>query len=171
MNRIKAKTEDSKAKTNLDFYQELKKNKKPIKKTPNQKSSLKRTTVKQRNQSSQDKTAAKQTDGRTKPKNKSVRKPVIIDLPAPGATQARKADNTLKSLTIQAAALKNRSEADELVRKLKQKGYPAYKTVGAVPNKGVWFRVRIGEYSSKEAAAGTISRLKKDGFKPYLVTR
>ena len=95
MNSIKAKTEDSKAKTNLDFYQELKKNKKPIKKSPNRKSSLKRTTVKQHTKSSENKTSVKQTDGRTKPKTKIAKKPVVIEMPAPNATQARKADNTV----------------------------------------------------------------------------
>jgi cell division protein FtsN len=171
MTRIKTKTEDSKAKTNLDFYQELKKNKKPVKKTPNPKNSLKRTTVKQRPQSSEEKTAVKQTDGRTKPKSKSVKKPVVIDLPAPDTAKAQKADSTVKTLTIQAASLKNRSEAVELVKKLNQKGYSAYKTVAVVPNKGVWFRVRIGEFNNKTEAASTMKRLKKDGFKPILLQK
>ena len=171
MTRIKIKTEDSKAKTDLGFYQELKKNKTPLRKTHNPKNSLKKTTAKQQTRATDNNIAVKQTQRKTKPKTEIAKEPVVIKLPAPNTTQTKKIDNTDKNLTIQAVSLKNRSDADDLVKKLKKKGYPAYTTVGAVPDKGVWFRVRIGKYSSKEEAAGTIARLKKDGFKPILLQK
>jgi cell division septation protein DedD len=73
--------------------------------------------------------------------------------------------------TIQAASLKKAKDADRLVAELKQKGYPAYRTIGKVAQKGIWFRVRIGEYQSKTEARQTLNKLKKLGLKPILVLK
>jgi cell division protein FtsN len=73
--------------------------------------------------------------------------------------------------TIQAAAVKDPKDADRLVEKLKKAGYPAYRVIGKIPGKGVWFRVRIGEYKGKAEAAGVMDKLKKDGLKPILVMK
>jgi len=73
--------------------------------------------------------------------------------------------------TIQAASVKDPKDADQLVQKLKKSGYPAYRAIGKIPGKGIWFRVRIGKYKSKSEALGIMKKLKKDGFKPILVLR
>jgi cell division septation protein DedD len=73
--------------------------------------------------------------------------------------------------TIQAASVKNAADADRLVAKLKKKGYPAYRAIGKVPGKGIWFRVRIGEYDSGTEARRTMTKLKKLGLKPILVKK
>jgi len=73
--------------------------------------------------------------------------------------------------TIQAASVKDPEDADRLVEKLKKAGYPAYRVIGKIPGKGVWFRVRIGEYKGKAEAMGVMDKLKKDGLKPILVLR
>lgn len=73
--------------------------------------------------------------------------------------------------TIQAASVRDSKDADRLVEKLKKAGYPAYSVVGKIPGKGVWFRVRVGEYKSKSEALGTMNKLKKDGLKPILVMK
>jgi cell division septation protein DedD len=73
--------------------------------------------------------------------------------------------------TIQAAAVKDSNDADRLVEKLKKAGYPAYRVIGKIPGKGVWFRVRIGEYRSKSEAAAVMDKLKKEGLKPILVMK
>jgi cell division protein FtsN len=76
-----------------------------------------------------------------------------------------------KKLTIQAASFRDPTDADQMVKKLKDKGFPAYKIIGVVPGRGVWYRVRIGNYGSSDEAAVTLKKLKKEGFKPYLVTQ
>jgi cell division protein FtsN len=76
-----------------------------------------------------------------------------------------------KNLTIQAASFRNPEDADQMVKQLKGKGFPAYKIIGVVPGRGVWYRVRIGNYGDKNEAAVTLKKLKKEGFKPYLVTQ
>jgi cell division septation protein DedD len=71
--------------------------------------------------------------------------------------------------TIQAAAVKKPEDADRLVAKLKEKGYPAYRAIGKVPQKGIWFRVRVGKYPSRSEASKTLQKLKKLGLKPIIV--
>ena len=73
--------------------------------------------------------------------------------------------------TIQAASVKKAKDADRLVAELKDKGYPAYRTIGKVAQKGIWFRVRIGEYQSKTEARRTLNKLRKLGLKPILVLK
>jgi len=73
--------------------------------------------------------------------------------------------------TIQAASVKDPKDADRLVEKLKQSGYPAYREIGKVPGKGIWFRVRIGEYRGKAEAMDVMDKLKKQGLKPILVMK
>ena len=73
--------------------------------------------------------------------------------------------------TIQAASVKDPKDADRLVQKLKESGYPAYRVIGKVPGTGIWFRVRIGEYGGKDEAMGVMEKLKKEGLKPILVMK
>ena len=71
--------------------------------------------------------------------------------------------------TVQAAAVKKMEDADRLVTKLKKKGYPAYRAIGKIPEKGIWFRVRVGKYQSRTEAKKTQQKLKKLGLKPIIV--
>jgi cell division septation protein DedD len=72
-------------------------------------------------------------------------------------------------VTIQAASLKDLAEADAMVKKLKEGGYPAYKTIALVPGKGIWFRIRVGRYSSRDTAGDVARKLKKEGYRPILI--
>jgi len=82
-----------------------------------------------------------------------------------------KKDKGEKNLTIQTASLKDSNDADRMVAKLKKKGYTAYKVIGVIPDKGIWFRVRVGYYEDSAEAADTIKQLKKDGIDAFLVNR
>lgn len=82
-----------------------------------------------------------------------------------------KKDKGEKNLTIQAASLKDPNDADRMVAKLKKKGYAAYKVIGVIPDKGIWFRIRVGYYENSAEAADTLKRLKKDGINAFLVKR
>jgi cell division septation protein DedD len=83
----------------------------------------------------------------------------------------KKTSTTGPIYTIQAASVKNAKDADRLIQKLKKSGYPAYRAIGKVPGKGIWFRVRIGEYNSKIEARRTLDKLKKLGLKPILIKK
>ena len=74
-----------------------------------------------------------------------------------------------KGYTLQVAAFKNEKDANNLVKKLKGKGYDAYRTLTKIEGKGIWFRVRVGKYRSRTEARATENKLKKSGMKPIVV--
>ena len=76
-----------------------------------------------------------------------------------------------KPLTVQVAAVKSEEEARQLSDRLRQRGYAAYIEPIAIPDKGTWYRVRMGEFPSKEFARSTVERLQKDGFAPAVVPK
>lgn len=82
-----------------------------------------------------------------------------------------KTDITNKNLTIQVASFKDPDVADKMVEELKIEGYPAYRSIGKVPGKGIWFRVRIGYFSSQSEAGSMLKMLKKDKLNAILVNR
>lgn len=88
----------------------------------------------------------------------------------PNAAKIR-AEPTAKLYTIQVAAFKAAGDADKLVAELKQKGYGAYRVIGKVPGKGLWYRVRVGRYNDRAKASSTIAKLKKAGKKPILLEK
>jgi DedD protein len=76
---------------------------------------------------------------------------------------------TEKKITIQVASLRDPKVADRMVTKLKDKWYPAYRSVAEIPGKGVWYRVRIGSFKRKAEAQSTLERLKKDKIDAILL--
>lgn len=95
--------------------------------------------------------------------------------PAPAAPSASapppSAPAPDKPLTVQVAAVKSEAEARQLSEKLRQRGFAAYVEPVVVPEKGTWYRVRMGEFPSKEFARSTMERLQKDGFAPAVVPK
>jgi len=73
--------------------------------------------------------------------------------------------------TIQVLSVKDRKSADSAVAKLKKRGYPAYRAIGKVPGKGIYYRVRIGSFKSRGEASGILNRLKKEKYRPILILR
>ena len=90
--------------------------------------------------------------------------------PQPAASQSGVQPHD-QTYTLQVAAFKNSGDADKLVAELKQKGFSAYRAIGKVPGKGIWYRVRIGDYKDKAEAGPTIAKLIKAGQKPMLVEK
>ena len=134
-------------KTEMRFYETLKETKKE-KSTDSIKSESKRTSL------------PKKKVSKTK-KTESSKKPAPLPKTPKGEG----------SLTIQVAALKDSAVADKLVVKLNKKGYPAYRIIGKIPGRGIWYRVRVGFFKNKTEASSTLSKLKKDKLKPILVQR
>jgi len=156
--QAKIDSDDANGKTDLGFYEALKDSKNINKQNtgvskPKTKPSIKKDVKK-----------IKKKDTRAKaPPAKVIRKKKVSGL--------SKKEPGEKKLTIQAASLKDSKDADRIVAKLKSKGYPAYKVIGVIPDKGIWFRVRVGAYENWAEASGTMERLKKDGFEAFLVNR
>ncbi len=60
---------------------------------------------------------------------------------------------------LQVASMKDGAAATALVEKLKQQGYPAYRESIEIPDKGVWYRVRVGAYPDRETAEAVQSQM------------
>ncbi|HUQ87645.1 MAG TPA: SPOR domain-containing protein [Vicinamibacterales bacterium] len=70
---------------------------------------------------------------------------------------------------IQVAALREKDEADVIVKRLAGKGYPAYVVTPAKGAPSV-FRVRVGKYKDRREADTVSARLQKEEqFKPWIV--
>jgi DedD protein len=72
-------------------------------------------------------------------------------------------------LAVQVASTKDAASAEALVKKLKQLGYAGFRTKAEIPNKGTWYRVRVGPYRTRSEAVQVHQELKKDKFKGIIV--
>jgi cell division protein FtsN len=165
--QIAKESDSAKDKPELEFYESLKKNgvdtempevppslvKKPVTPAAPKIPAIPKKVSKKRLTKTGDEVAKKVTTSPKKPAEKS--KPPSADKP----------------YTIQVAAFKSGQDADNLVAELKQKGFSAYRAIGKVPGKGIWYRVRIGEFKNKAEAGSTIAKLKTAGKKPILVNK
>lgn len=70
---------------------------------------------------------------------------------------------------IQLAALARREEAENMVRRLTAKGYPAY-LLAPEPGAPAVYRVRVGKFRDRRDAEAVSTRLQKEEqFKPWIV--
>ncbi|RZB37169.1 MAG: hypothetical protein SRB2_01438 [Desulfobacteraceae bacterium Eth-SRB2] len=76
-----------------------------------------------------------------------------------------------KNFTIQVAALKDSKIADNMVAEFKKRGYPAYRSMGKIPGKGIFYRIRIGSFKNRADADIMLNRLEKENIKANIVPR
>jgi cell division septation protein DedD len=75
--------------------------------------------------------------------------------PPPAArpeTAAPAAAPAEKRFTLQISSFQERAEADALSAKLTSAGYKPFIVMSDVPDRGIFFRVRIGEYATRDEA-------------------
>jgi cell division septation protein DedD len=88
---------------------------------------------------------------------------------AASADVASRAEPPGTGYSIQVAALREREEADTIVKRLAAKGYPAY-VAAPIKEKVPIFRVRIGKYKVRSEADTVAAKLQKEEqFKPWVV--
>jgi cell division septation protein DedD len=156
--KIESNTDDSK--TKMGFYETLKKTGGDVR--------LNNSTIKHQKESEPKKTASLQKKEMPK---KEIPTPKTDPAPKINTTDSKKATQNNNRFTIQVASLKNSKVADKLVDQLKQKGYPAYRSIGKVPEKGIWYRVRVGYFNSRSDAASTLKQLEKEKIHAIIVQR
>ena len=103
-------------------------------------------------------------------KKPAVSKHIVTAPKAKTAAVTKSVENN-KNFTIQVAAFKDLKVADNLVAKLKKRGYPAYRSMGKVPGKGIFYRIRIGSFKNRTDAGVVFNRLKKENIKAIIVQR
>ncbi|MEJ2096948.1 MAG: SPOR domain-containing protein [Deltaproteobacteria bacterium] len=112
------------------------------------------------------------------PKKEAPEKPateVVKKTPSPPLQVEKKAPPVLPSakghLAVQVASTKDSKSADRMVGLLRKKGYSAFSIRAEIPEKGTWYRVRIGYFDSKTAADALRQQLIKDGYEGIVVKR
>ena len=62
--------------------------------------------------------------------------------------------------TVQVGSYPTTEEAQKALGRWKKKGYSAFLSEGQIPDKGTWYRVRIGGFDDKSAADAFLQKLK-----------
>ncbi len=93
---------------------------------------------------------------------KPAKQPVMESSPKPEPPpRSPKLNAETAKMSIQVASFKDPEAAETKANELKQKGYEAYVSKGEIPNKGTWYRVRIGYFNERAQAVTTLEKLKK----------
>ena len=88
--------------------------------------------------------------------------------PAVKTTTKPVASDAAGGFVVQVAAVKERSEADTIAKRLKSKGFPSFVTSPSAGAASV-YRVRVGKYSDRHEAESIARRLEKEEqFKPWI---
>jgi DedD protein len=69
------------------------------------------------------------------------------------AAPAKKPDPASQHFTLQLSAFPERGDAEEFMKRIQSAGYKPFLVVSEIPGKGVFYRVRVGDYSTRDAAA------------------
>jgi septal ring-binding cell division protein DamX len=93
---------------------------------------------------------AKKTDAKVEPKAEGSEKPTMETAPM------KKLAEMQGNFTVQVSAFREKKQADEIVGRLEDAGYPAF--VETIPMKDVnWYTVRIGHYASRGDAKKAVA--------------
>jgi cell division septation protein DedD len=81
-------------------------------------------------------------------------KPQVVQAaPVAGKTAApKKPDAAVAHFTLQLSAFPDKGDAEEFMRKIQAAGYKPFLVASEIPGKGVFFRVRVGDFASRQAA-------------------
>jgi cell division septation protein DedD len=99
-----------------------------------------------------------------------VKTPPPIPAPAPPAAKTSKpaASESAGGFVVQVAAVKERSEADTIAKRLASRGFPSFVTAPSAGAARV-YRVRVGKYNDRREAESIARRLEKEEqFKPWI---
>jgi cell division septation protein DedD len=111
-------------------------------------------------------------------KTVKIKSPVpVASLPKPPSKAAPVPKKTVASpvlkkgaYTIQIAAYKKLKDAQELMGKLREKGFQSYRTMGQVGD-DIWHRVRTGSFKDTASAKQVLQRLNKKRFKGMIIKK
>jgi cell division septation protein DedD len=111
-----------------------------------------------------EKPAVQKTEPRTpEPRKQPPAQPARKEPPAASAASSK------VRYTIQVGAYPERGLAEDDVRNMKKRGYVAFVVATDLPDKGTWYRVRIGSFSKRDSAEKLAAELKsKEGIDSFI---
>jgi len=74
-----------------------------------------------------------------------------------------------KVFVIQVGSFRKENRASLLVKKLKKEGYEAYIVKKDLRDKGIWYRVWVGNFLDKKEANSVLDKIKKKYPKSFIV--
>jgi cell division septation protein DedD len=74
------------------------------------------------------------------------------DTPKDNAPVAAEGEKKTSRYTLQLSAFQDRSEAEDFAKKIAGSGYKPSIVAADIPGRGIWYRVRVGEFPSAQAA-------------------
>ncbi|HWE29005.1 MAG TPA: SPOR domain-containing protein, partial [Polyangia bacterium] len=77
---------------------------------------------------------------------------VVQATPAKKPDANKKPDAAQSHFTLQLSAFPDKSDAEEFMHKIQTAGYKPFLVASEIPGKGVFFRVRVGDYASRQSA-------------------
>jgi cell division septation protein DedD len=90
--------------------------------------------------------------------------------PRPRSEQAQEA-RPAGNFVLQLSSFQSRAEADAFQAELRAAGWSSYVVQASVPGKGVWYRVRLGNYASWREAVEAKEKFERKQGKIAYVTR
>jgi DedD protein len=100
---------------------------------------------------------------------KEVKKPQIAPVAKPKVQPKPDVNLPKERYSVNAASYREKGGAEQLVKKLKNKGYKASIMKVTIPQKGIWYRVSAGRFPSREEAQTFANTLKeKEGIKAFI---
>lgn len=96
-------------------------------------------------------------------------KPEVASKPPPPPVKSPKPGSGGPRYWLQAGAFRSAAQADSLKARLTLTGLPVRVVSGRGSNNILWYRVRVGPYSSKSAANNGRKRLKQQKIAPVLI--
>ena len=95
-------------------------------------------------------------------------KPTVPKTPAPKTSKSAAVSESGEGFVVQVAAVKERSEADTIAKRLSSKGFPSFVSSPSAGAARV-YRVRVGKYRDRSDAETVARRLEKEEqFKPWI---
>jgi len=155
LDQYKIDSDSGDNKTQMRFYETLKKT--------GSEEKLKDVTINRQKKSLPEKAVSSEETEAPAKKTASVQKEKTSDF--------KKSSQQDNKFTIQVASIRDSKVADSLVNRLKKRGYPAYRSIGKIPGKGIWYRVRVGYFNSRSEADSTLKQLKKEKMDAIIVER
>jgi DedD protein len=73
----------------------------------------------------------------------------------------KKPDATASHFTLQLSAFPDKADAEEFMRKIQSAGYKPFLVASEIPGKGVFYRVRVGDYGSRQSAVDAKTEFEK----------